>query len=144
MSTETQPNESGQLPHSAAVLPFPKMSRVDQVGSASTDDRSDDLRSVLGEVLRAERLEQDRTLAEVADDAHVSLAYLSEVERGLKDISSELLGAVIDTLDLPLATVLGRCIDLLPTVTATVTTSTIATTIEARSQRSFDAQLLAA
>lgn len=74
---------------------------------------SDGLRTALGEVLREERQRQDRTLADVAGDAAVSVAYLSEIERARKDVSSDLLDAVCDALDVPLATVLERCADRL-------------------------------
>lgn len=66
------------------------------------------LRDVIGEVLREERHEQGRTLADVAEAAAVSLQYLSEVERGTKDVSSDLLDAVHTALGLDLATVLER------------------------------------
>jgi transcriptional regulator with XRE-family HTH domain len=65
-------------------------------------------RHVLGEVLRGERLDQDRILTEVASTAGVSPQYLSEVERGRKEASSEVLGAVADALGLELADVVGR------------------------------------
>ncbi|GAA4063082.1 helix-turn-helix domain-containing protein [Agromyces indicus] len=65
-------------------------------------------RHVLGEVLRRERLDQDRILTEVAATAGVSPQYLSEVERGRKEASSEVLGAVADALGLELADVVGR------------------------------------
>lgn len=65
-------------------------------------------RHVLGEVLRSERLEQERILTEVAATAGVSPQYLSEVERGLKEASSEVLGAVADALGLDLADVVER------------------------------------
>lgn len=65
-------------------------------------------RDVLGEVLRGERLEQERILTEVAATAGVSPQYLSEVERGRKEASSEVLGAVADALGLELAEVVGR------------------------------------
>lgn len=65
-------------------------------------------RHVLGEVLRGERLEQERILTEVAQTAGVSPQYLSEVERGRKEASSEVLGAVADALGLELADVVGR------------------------------------
>jgi transcriptional regulator with XRE-family HTH domain len=65
------------------------------------------LREVIGEVLRRTRTEQGRTLREVSDDARVSLGYLSEVERGRKEPSSELLGAICGALDVPLSTVLA-------------------------------------
>jgi transcriptional regulator with XRE-family HTH domain len=61
------------------------------------------LRTILGEVLRRARREQRRTLAEVSRDARVSMQYLSELERGRKEASSEVLAAVCDALGLDLA-----------------------------------------
>ena len=58
------------------------------------------LREVYGRLLRGLRTRQGRTLAEVSATAGVSLAYLSEVERGLKDPSSEILSAVAGALAL--------------------------------------------
>jgi len=63
-------------------------------------------RRLLGEVLRRHRQRQGRTLRDVAAAARVSLGYLSEVERGVKEASSELLSAVCDALDVSLADVL--------------------------------------
>ncbi|KKW63043.1 transcriptional regulator ClgR [Mycolicibacterium elephantis] len=65
------------------------------------------LREVIGEVLRRARIEQGRTLREVSDAARVSLGYLSEVERGRKEASSELLNAICGALDIPLSRVLA-------------------------------------
>jgi transcriptional regulator with XRE-family HTH domain len=59
-------------------------------------------REVVGRQLRVVRHEQDRTLADVAEEAGVSTQYLSEVERGLKEPSSEILGAVAGALGLRL------------------------------------------
>ena len=64
------------------------------------------LREVIGDVLRRARTSQGRTLREVSDTARVSLGYLSEVERGRKEASSELLGAICGALDVPLSRVL--------------------------------------
>lgn len=64
------------------------------------------LREVLGDVLRRARTKQGRTLREVSDAARVSLGYLSEIERGRKEASSELLNAICDALDVPLAQLL--------------------------------------
>jgi transcriptional regulator with XRE-family HTH domain len=61
------------------------------------------LRDVVGETLRAARLRQRRTLREVSTAARVSLGYLSEVERGHKEPSSELLAAICEALDVPLS-----------------------------------------
>jgi len=65
------------------------------------------LRHELGEVLRERRQDQSRTLRDVAASASVSLGYLSEIERGVKEASSELLAAVCDALDVPMSVVLG-------------------------------------
>ena len=64
------------------------------------------LREVLGDVLRRARTKQGRTLRQVSDTARVSLGYLSEVERGRKEASSELLSAICDALDVPLSQLL--------------------------------------
>lgn len=64
------------------------------------------LRESVGEVLRQARTAQGRTLREVSDSARVSLGYLSEVERGRKEASSELLNAICAALEVPLSTVL--------------------------------------
>ena len=64
------------------------------------------LREVIGDVLRRVRVEQGRTLREVSDTARVSLGYLSEVERGRKEASSELLTAICDALDVEIADLL--------------------------------------
>lgn len=60
------------------------------------------LRSELGDVLRGIRQRQGRTLREVSSEAQVSLGYLSEVERGQKEASSELLEAITSALRVPL------------------------------------------
>jgi transcriptional regulator with XRE-family HTH domain len=66
------------------------------------------LRTVVGEVLRRRRQEQGRTLAEVARAACVSVPYLSEVERGRKEPSSEILAAVCDSLRIELSDLLAE------------------------------------
>ena len=65
-------------------------------------------RHVLGEVLRGERLNQERILTEVAATAGVSPQYLSEIERGRKEPSSEILGSVAEALGLELFDVVHR------------------------------------
>jgi transcriptional regulator with XRE-family HTH domain len=64
------------------------------------------LRRLLGDELRRQRLHQERTLREVSSAARVSLGYLSEVERGQKEASSELLSSICTALDVPLSVVL--------------------------------------
>lgn len=61
------------------------------------------LRHVVGETLRAVRLRQRLTLREVSASARVSLGYLSEIERGQKEPSSELLASVCEALDIPMS-----------------------------------------
>jgi hypothetical protein len=65
------------------------------------------MRQVIGEELRRRRNEQGRTLRDVSRDAQVSLGYLSELERGQKEASSELLAAVCSALDTPLSSLLA-------------------------------------
>ncbi len=66
------------------------------------------LRTLIGDVLRRSRLEPRRTLADVARDARVSVPYLSEVERGRKEASSEVLAAVCDALRIELSDLLAE------------------------------------
>jgi transcriptional regulator with XRE-family HTH domain len=65
------------------------------------------LRKVIGDALRARRLAQHRTLREVSTAANVSLGYLSEIERGHKEASSELLASICDALGARLSEMLG-------------------------------------
>jgi transcriptional regulator with XRE-family HTH domain len=66
------------------------------------------LRTQLGNSLRSHRLRQRRTLRDVSGAARVSLGYLSEVERGQKEASSELLASICDALDLEIADLLAE------------------------------------
>ncbi len=66
------------------------------------------LRRVLGDTLRGRRLRQRRTLREVSGAARVSLGYLSEVERGQKEASSELLASICQALDVKLSDLLSE------------------------------------
>ncbi|MDG4829698.1 helix-turn-helix domain-containing protein [Solwaraspora sp. WMMD1047] len=69
------------------------------------------LRRVIGDALRARRQGQHRTLREVSSAANVSLGYLSEIERGQKEASSELLAAICDALGARLSEVLREVSD---------------------------------
>jgi transcriptional regulator with XRE-family HTH domain len=71
------------------------------------------LRRVIGDALRARRQGQHRTLREVSTAANVSLGYLSEIERGQKEASSELLGSICDALGAQLSEVLREVSDTL-------------------------------
>ena len=68
-------------------------------------------RASLGDVLRAERMSQGMTLRELSSTARVSLGYISEIERGQKEASSELLAALCEALDVPLSGVLREVSD---------------------------------
>jgi len=87
--------------HAGEVIPFPA------AGDAMRGDEVR-LRDVLGEVLRDERTRQARTLTDVARRAAVSVPYLSEVERGRKEVSSDVLDAITGALELELVEVLER------------------------------------
>ncbi|MFI8189188.1 helix-turn-helix domain-containing protein [Streptomyces sp. NPDC085946] len=65
-------------------------------------------RDLVGDVLRRERLAQERTLKDVAEAARISMPYLSEVERGRKEASSEVLAAAAHALGLTLGDLLAR------------------------------------
>lgn len=66
------------------------------------------MRQEIGDVLRDFRLQKGRTLRQVAGEASVALGYLSEVERGQKEASSEILAAVADALDTPLSIIMSE------------------------------------
>nr|BFE73364.1 hypothetical protein GCM10020092_066650 [Actinoplanes digitatis] len=84
------------------------MSDIARIGPGGRPRPRPLLRTFVGEVLRRHRLEQRRTLAEVAREACVSVQYLSEVERGLKEPSSEILAAVCDSLRIELSDLLAE------------------------------------
>ncbi len=79
------------------------------------------LRHLLGDVLRERRRDQGRTLREVSSAARVSLGYLSEVERGQKEASSELLGSICEALEVPMSEVLREVSDNLALAEAVTT-----------------------
>ncbi len=66
------------------------------------------VRRLLGDVLRELRREQGRTLRDVSADAQVSLGYISEIERGQKEASSECLSAISRALGVPLSVVMAK------------------------------------
>jgi transcriptional regulator with XRE-family HTH domain len=69
------------------------------------------LRRLLGDVLRRQRQRQGRTLREVSSSARVSLGYLSEVERGQKEASSELLSSICEALDVRMSELMREVSD---------------------------------
>ena len=78
------------------------------------------LRRQIGDVLRTTRQQQGRTLREVSGRARVSLGYLSEVERGHKEASSELLGSICEALSTPMSAVLREVSDKIAAIESTV------------------------
>jgi transcriptional regulator with XRE-family HTH domain len=83
------------------------------------------LRTELGDVLRTARLRQNRTLRDVATTARVSLGYLSEIERGQKEASSELLASVCEALGTPLWVVLHEVSDRMAEAAGEVVPDTV-------------------
>ncbi|HET6698572.1 MAG TPA: helix-turn-helix transcriptional regulator [Nocardioidaceae bacterium] len=77
-------------------------------------------RRLLGEVLRAQRMRQGRTLRQLSADARVSLGYISEIERGHKEASSELLASLCAALDVPLSEILAEVSDAVAMEEATL------------------------
>ncbi|EFG47606.1 DNA-binding helix-turn-helix protein [Brevibacterium mcbrellneri ATCC 49030] len=69
------------------------------------------LRTEIGDTLRVARRRQSRTLRDVSTDARVSLGYLSEIERGQKEASSELLASICEALDMPVSVLLREVAD---------------------------------
>lgn len=82
-------------------------------------------RQELGDVLRDARRHQGRTLRQVSSDARVSLGYLSEIERGQKEASSELLLSVTEALGLPLSFVLREVSDRIAVAEGIVVPDTV-------------------
>ncbi len=83
------------------------------------------LRREIGDVLRSVRQQQGRTLREVSSQAQVSLGYLSEVERGQKEASSELLEAITGALGMPLWFVLREVSDRMAVADGAVVPDTV-------------------
>lgn len=102
------------------------------------------MRQEIGDVLRDFRLQKGRTLRQVAGDASVALGYLSEVERGQKEASSEILAAVADALDTPLSVVFGEVSERLAILEglSMPMTSQVPDTVPAELVSGFGAELI--
>ena len=87
-------------------------------------------RRLLGDVLRDKRTQRGLTLREVSAEARVSLGYISEIERGQKEASSELLASLCDALDVPLSDVLREVSDAVAVQEAAALTSVGLTSLE--------------
>ncbi|MFF9625274.1 helix-turn-helix domain-containing protein [Streptomyces griseosporeus] len=113
MSNQTPHQVSSPRPDEARVIPLrPPAARPEHRPGDRPGDRPDAReplwRDLVGDVLRRERLAQERTLKDVADAARISMPYLSEVERGRKEASSEVLAAAAHALGLSLGDLLAR------------------------------------
>ncbi|GAQ60490.1 helix-turn-helix domain-containing protein [Streptomyces scabiei] len=104
------PNEARVIPLRPATASPAAARPVRPVGPAAppaSRAREPLWRDLVGDVLRRERLAQERTLKDVADEARISMPYLSEVERGRKEASSEVLAAAAQALGLGLGDLLS-------------------------------------
>ncbi|MFI7413295.1 helix-turn-helix domain-containing protein [Streptomyces sp. NPDC049627] len=97
-------------------------------------------RDLVGDVLRRERLAQERTLKDVADTARISMPYLSEVERGRKEASSEVLAAAAHALGLRL----GDLLSLAQGELVRITSRRVPHSSRGRAGSSYDGLCLAA
>ncbi|WP_151482927.1 helix-turn-helix domain-containing protein [Streptomyces albicerus] len=99
---------SSHAPNQARVIPLRPVPAkpAEPTGPAEPTPKEPLWRNVVGDVLRRERLAQERTLKDVADAARISMPYLSELERGRKEASSEVLAAAAHALGLGLADLL--------------------------------------
>jgi transcriptional regulator with XRE-family HTH domain len=93
-------------------------------------------RRLLGEVLRGQRMRQGRTLRQVSADARVSLGYISEIERGQQEASSELLASICSALDVPLSEILSEVSDAVALEEAALAMQLEGVTLDTTSLRS--------
>ena len=95
-------------------------------------------RRLLGDVLRDRRMQRGMTLREVSAEARVSLGYISEIERGQKEASSELLASLCTALEVPLSDVLREVSDAVAVEEAAVTAASATPMIVGSRRRSGD------
>ena len=98
------------------------------------------VRQEIGDVLRDFRLQKAMTLRQVSSRASVALGYLSEVERGQKEASSEILASVADALDTPISVIMREVGDRLAVIEG-VTLSVVPDTLPDELVAEFDADL---
>lgn len=99
------------------------------------------LRHEIGDVLRDVRQRQGRTLREVSHSARVSLGYLSEVERGQKEASSELLSSICTALDVPLSLMLREVSDRVASAEGIAIPDTVPSEFSREFAREFPADM---
>ncbi|MFD8707299.1 helix-turn-helix domain-containing protein [Kitasatospora sp. NPDC059648] len=107
---------STQAPNEARVIPLRPQTSPPAPGGANRTPEAPApkeplWRDLVGDVLRRERLAQERTLKDVAETARISMPYLSELERGRKEASSEVLAAAAKALGLGLGDLLSLAQD---------------------------------
>ena len=102
------------------------------------------VRQEIGDVLRDFRLQKAMTLRQVASRASVALGYLSEVERGQKEASSEILASVADALDTPISVIMREVGDRLAVIEGVTSTSAsvVPDTLPDELVAEFDADLV--
>ena len=98
------------------------------------------VRQEIGDVLRDFRLQKAMTLRQVASRASVALGYLSEVERGQKEASSEILASVADALDTPISVIMREVGDRLAVIEG-VTLGVVPDTLPDELVAEFDSDL---
>lgn len=99
------------------------------------------LRHEIGDVLRDFRQQKGATLRQIAGRANVALGYLSEVERGQKEASSEILAAIADALDTPLSRVMSEVGQRLAVFEQIVPSSTVPDTLPDDLVAQFDSDM---
>jgi transcriptional regulator with XRE-family HTH domain len=101
------------------------------------------VRQEIGDVLRDFRLQKGRTLRQVAGKASVALGYLSEVERGQKEASSEILASVAEALEVPISVIMRQVSDRLAALEGVVIPDTIPAEFYADFNKSTDSESFA-
>ena len=123
------------------VVRWKDVGLADQAKSEQKERKMVVLRHEIGDVLRDVRQRQGRTLREVSHSARVSLGYLSEVERGQKEASSELLSSICSALDVPLSSMLREVSDRVAVAEGVAVPDTVPQEFSQRYGRDLDREL---
>ena len=123
------------------VVRWKDVGLADQAKSEQKERKMVVLRHEIGDVLRDVRQRQGRTLREVSHSARVSLGYLSEVERGQKEASSELLSSICSALDVPLSSMLREVSDRVAVAEGVAVPDTVPQEFAQRYGRDLDREL---
>jgi transcriptional regulator with XRE-family HTH domain len=97
------------------------------------------IRQEIGDVLRDFRQRQNQTLRQVASRANVALGYLSEIERGQKEASSEILASLADALNTPVSVILREVADRMALVEGITVPDVIPDSVTASVNGDYDA-----